>query len=157
MSKRLARFLKERELQYEIVHHMRDYTARETALDTETPPREFAKTVFLRVDDGFAMAVLPASEFISEKRLREALPAHTVRLASEEEIAPLCPDCALGAAPPFGNLYGLPVYVSPILAKCKHITFNAGTHVDAIRMAYEDYERAVAPTILPLSRHDAAA
>ena len=62
------------------------------------------------------MAVLPASKDLALARLRKALGAQEVRLAHESDVHPLCPDCETGAAPPFGNLYGLPVYASASLA-----------------------------------------
>jgi Ala-tRNA(Pro) deacylase len=52
-------------------------------------------------------------------------------------------------------LYGLPTYASPILACDERITFNAGTHRDAVRIAYADYKRLVQPTVISLSRHEA--
>ena len=114
---RLESFLDEHRVSYETIHHRKDYTARETAEDTHTPAKEFAKTVFLCIDGRYAMAVLPASEFISSKKVRRSLGAGEVRLATEGEVREACPDCDVGAAPPFGNLYNLPVYVSPALAK----------------------------------------
>jgi Ala-tRNA(Pro) deacylase len=77
-----------------------------------------------------------------------------VRLASEWEMQDLCPDAEVGAAPPFGNLYGLPTYVSPVLTRDERITFNAGTHEDAVRMAYADWDRLVGPKVIPMSRHE---
>ncbi len=152
ISKRLQSFLDEHAVPYEVIHHRRDYTAQETAADTHTPGKEFAKTVMLWVDGNYAMAVLPAHRMVDFDKLRQALSAKEVKLASEDEIRELCPDCEAGAVPPFGNLYSLPVYVSEDTAEDERITFNAGTHEDAIRMAYKDFEKLVQPTILQLSR-----
>jgi Ala-tRNA(Pro) deacylase len=69
-----------------------------------------------------------------EKRARVV--GHPVRLATEAEFASLFPDCELGAMPPLGELYGLPVYVDESLSVDKEIIFSAGTHRDAIRMNY---------------------
>jgi Ala-tRNA(Pro) deacylase len=151
---RLRDLLDQRHVEYEVIHHHTDHTARQTAHDTHTPPREFAKTVFVWIDERCAMAVLPADRLVSEEKLRRALSAKLVRLASEEEFEALCPDCEMGAAPPFGNLYDLPVYVSPSLAEDEQITFNAGSHQDAIRMAYADFVKLVEPRVVPLASHD---
>jgi Ala-tRNA(Pro) deacylase len=154
ISKKLKEFLSKERVHYEKVHHPTDYTARETAADTHTPNKEFAKTVFLRIDGSYAMAVLPADEFVSFKRVRGELDAEEVRLATEPESRRLCPDCDVGAAPPFGNLYDLPVYVSTEIAEDERITFNAGSHEEAIRLPYRDFERLVHPRVIPLSKHD---
>ena len=80
---------------------------------------------------------------MAPSRLARSLAADEVRLASEFEIADLCPDCEVGAAPPFGVLFDLPTYASPALARDEKITFNAGTHRDAVRISWADFERLV--------------
>ena len=144
-------FLDQHHVKYEAIAHAPDFTAQETAAHTHTPGREFAKTVILETDEGHAMAVLPAHHRVDLAKVREALASRKVRLASEPEMARLCPDCETGAVPPFGNLYGLPVWVSPILAHDEWITFNAGTHQDALRMKFADFEKLVAPRVTDLS------
>jgi Ala-tRNA(Pro) deacylase len=74
-----------------------------------------------------------------------------VELAREEDFAKLFPGCELGAEPPFGNLYNLPVYVDISLREDAEIVFNAGTHTETIRMAYADFEAIVKPIVAPLS------
>ena len=76
-----------------------------------------------------------------------------MELASEEEFAELFPDCEVGAMPPLGNLYGLPVYVASTLAEDEEIVFNAGTHTDVIRMKYSDFARLVSPEVGEFSVH----
>ncbi|HEX9370883.1 MAG TPA: YbaK/EbsC family protein [Roseiflexaceae bacterium] len=148
----LTTFLKDNAVDFEIVHHRRDYTAQETAADTRTPGRAFAKTVIVWVDGSYAMVVLPAHHQIDFRKLRHELDAMIVRLASEEECRDLCPECETGALPPFGNLYEVPVYVSNVLSEAEKITFNAGSHADAIRMDYHDWRKLVRPRVLDLSK-----
>ncbi len=154
IAPRLQRFLDEVGVSYEHLRHRTDYTSKQAAVDTDTTEREFAKTVFVTIDDRPAMVVLPASRFVDEVTLRDALGAKEVRLVDEDRVAALCPDCAVGAAPPFGNLYDLPVYVSPELREDERITFNAGSHEHALRMAYSVFERLVRPQIVRLSEED---
>jgi len=151
---RIHALLDERQVGYEVVEHKPDHTALQTAWDTHTPSREFAKTVFVEVDGECAMAVLTASEQLSVQRLRASVAATSVRLLDEGEIDKICPDCELGAAPPFGNLYGVPVFVSPRLCEDDTITFNGGTHREAIRMRYEDFERLVLPRVVSMAVGD---
>jgi Ala-tRNA(Pro) deacylase len=151
---RLESLLEAQEVDYETVYHPKDYTAMKAAADTHTPPEEFAKSVILKVDGKLVMAVLPASETVALKRVREALGAGEVEVAHEEELKGVCPDSQLGAWPPFGSLYELPVYVSTSLAEDEEITFNAGSHDHAIRVRYADYARLESPAVIPLCRHD---
>lgn len=157
ITKRLRDLLDANDIEYELIHHHADYRAEHTAADTHTPQREFAKTVFLWVDGSYALAVLPASHSVSMRKLCRNLPAREVRLASEWEMEDLCPDAEVGAAPPFGNLYGLPVYLSPVLAQDERITFNAGSHTDVVRILYSDFERLVQPRVVSLSKHEGEA
>jgi Ala-tRNA(Pro) deacylase len=156
IDSRLQKLLDEHGVDYEIIHHREDFRARTTAEDTHTPPEEFAKTVLLRVDDGYALAVLPATHYVAPSHLARSIGAREVRLASELEMQERMPDCEVGSAPPFGVLYDLPVYASPLLAEDERITFNAGTHRDAVRMAWADYARLAKPEIVHVSRHEEA-
>lgn len=148
---KLRSALESQALQFETIHHHRKFTAQMTAQDTHTPGKEFAKAVILRVDGKYAMAVLPAHHRIDLKDLRRALNAGDIRLATEEEIYAVCPDCEIGAEPPFGNLYGMPVYLSSWMAGDEFITFKAGAHDYAIRMRFSDYLRLVKPDVLDFS------
>jgi Ala-tRNA(Pro) deacylase len=151
---RLQKCLDENVVEYEVISHKTDYRARVTARDTKTPGAEFAKTVFVMIDDRPAMAVVPASRDVALARLRDVAAAGEVCLATEDEIEAICPDCEVGAAPPFGNLYDLPVYVSLSLAADEQITFNAGTHTDAVRMRYSDFARLVDPVVIAICKHE---
>lgn len=149
---RVRRFLEEREIFFEMLHHRRDYTAQETAQDTHTPGREFAKAVVVCVDGDYLIAALPAHHHVDLEKLRRALSAKHARLATEEEMARLFPDCDVGAEPPFGILYGLPTYLAVALEDDEWITFNAGTHEEVIRMRFRDFERLVHARLIDLSK-----
>ena len=150
----LQKLLDDADVEYEILHHKEDFRALATARDTHTPPAEFAKTVVLWIDGGYALAVLPADHSVALHRLERSLDADEVRLATETEMRELMPDCEVGAAPPFGALHGLPTYGCPNLERDERITFNAGTHRDAVRMSWADYVRLAEPAMVPMSRHE---
>lgn len=83
--------------------------------------------------------------------LAKAALARQAELVNEEEMERVFPDCELGAEPPLGELYGLPVYVSVALADAKTITFNAGTHEQAVRMSYEEFAHMAQPIVADCS------
>lgn len=122
-------------------------TARETADAERMPAHEFAKCVVYYCEKGFGMAVVPADEFVDLGALGRLLPATYIRLANEGEIAEVFQDCELGAMPPFGNIYNMPVVVDREVAAQRFIAFTIGTHRDVIRMSFEDYERLVMPLV----------
>jgi len=148
MLPRLLALLDERQVSYSHHVHPIAYTARELALAEHLPPREIAKVVVFYGERGYGMAVLPADFVVDIEDLKAVLDLERLRLATEKELAELFPDCDLGAMPPFGNLYGLPVYVDASVARQQTIAFNAGTHRDVVHMRYFAYEALVQPSVV---------
>lgn len=145
---RLKEFLDSHDVKYVTLEHSKAFTAAEIAALAHVPGREMAKTVMVDVDGHMAMAVLPASLRVSFDQLRAAIGAQTVMLSNERDFVERFPGCEVGAMPPFGNLYGMEVYVADSLARQEEIAFNAGTHTEVIRMAWTDYERLVQPLVM---------
>jgi Ala-tRNA(Pro) deacylase len=139
-------------VEYEVITHNFDSTAIETAADTHTPRLEFAKTIVVEADRKYLLAVLPAHHKIDLDALAKALDLRHVSLVPESLLLKLFPDCAPGTTPPFGAYYHMPVIVAAPMAMDKHITFNAGSHVVAIRMSYADFERLVHPRVVAFSQ-----
>ena len=144
----LRDFLDRNRIKYVVISHSPAHTAQEIAASAHIPGRAMAKTVIVKLDGRLAMAVLPASEMVDLELLADAAFAQRAELADEGEFAGRFPDCQLGAMPPFGNLYGMDVYVADSLAEDDEIAFNAGSHTELVRMAYPDYARLVKPRIL---------
>jgi Ala-tRNA(Pro) deacylase len=145
---KLKDFLDSENIQYVVISHSPAFTAQQIAASAHVKGRELAKTVMVKIDGHLAMAVLPASQKVDLERLRETAGADQVELASEREFRDYFPDCDLGAMPPFGNLYGLEVYVADGLTEDDEIAFNAGSFTELVRMSYGDFERLVQPTVL---------
>jgi Ala-tRNA(Pro) deacylase len=144
----LREFLDRNRIKYVVISHSPAHTAQEIAASAHISGRAMAKTVIVKLDDRLAMAVLPASEMVDLELLADAAFARQAALADEEEFGDRFPDCQLGAMPPFGNLYGMDVYVADSLAEDDEIAFNAGSYTELVRMAYPDYARLVKPRIL---------
>ncbi len=130
-------FLSSHHVDFRIVTHPTAYTAQEEAAVSHVPGREWAKTVVCFADQEPILAVLPAHYAIDFERLRVATGAARIRLATEAEMVGLYPGCEAGAMPPLGPLYNQRVFVDASLAKDEDVVFNAGTHVDAVRMRYQ--------------------
>ena len=116
--------------------------------------KELAKTVIVRMDEGLVMAVLPASDSVDVELFEQSTGAKQMEIATEDEFKDMFPDCELGAMPPFGNLYSIPVFVSPRLAEDEQIAFNAGTHTELVQLAYADFVKLVSPVVCKLSSRD---
>lgn len=148
--KKLKEALDEAKIPYEVFNHALAYTAQEIAAKQHFSGKEMAKVVMLDVDGTLVMGVIPGSRKISLDMVRASLGANKARLATEDEFISRFPNCEIGAMPPFGNLFGLKVYVDPSLEEDEHIYFNAGSHVQTVRLKYEDFARLVNPQVARL-------
>jgi len=146
-AKKLKEFLDSHKVKYTTVTHPRAYTAQEIASLAHVHGDEFAKTVIAKVDGEMVMAVLPASCHVDLRLLKEAAKGKKIALATETDFRDRFPGCETGAMPPFGQLYGMPVYVEENLTREKDIAFNAGTHEELIRLAYSDFAKLVKPKV----------
>lgn len=144
----LLNYLDENNVGYVTLYHSPAYTAQGIAGLAHIPGQELAKTVIVLLDGKLVMAVLPANYHVDLMLLKKWAKAKTVELASEEEFQGRFAGCETGAMPPFGNIFGIPVYAERSLEKDKEIAFNAGTHRELIRMRWEDYKRLVQPTMM---------
>lgn len=143
--RRLKTFLEQKDVRYTQQLHATAYTAAGVASVIHVRGKDMAKAVMVLADDKLVMLVIPASTHLRLRNVKQALRAREVFLASEADFAHIFPDCEVGAMPPFGNLYGIPVFVDESLTKDKEIAFNAGTHREIMKMSYEDYARVVSP------------
>jgi len=149
--KKIRDFLDSNKIKYTIIEHSPAYTAQEIAAAAHISGKEVAKAVMIKIDGEMAMAVLPASYKINFDRLKELLGTEKVRLAYEQEFLDTFPDCEVGAMPPFGNLYGMDVYVAESLSEDEEIAFNACSHTELIKMSFKDFERLVKPKMFKFS------
>jgi Ala-tRNA(Pro) deacylase len=143
--------------QFALTSHPQAFTACEVAAAEHLPAREVAKTVVVFGDGAYHMIVIPASRLVDFHEVRGGLGFSQVRMAAEMELAELFQDCELGAMPPLGPLYNLPVYLDATLASQDTIAFNAGTHREVIHMRTAEFRRLVSPHIVSLVREPATA
>ncbi|MBM4065697.1 MAG: YbaK/EbsC family protein [Planctomycetes bacterium] len=148
---KLKEFLDSNSIKYVTIGHSRAFTAQETAVSAHIPVKELAKTVMVKIDGKMAMAVLPASSKVDFDLLKKATRAVTIEIANEKEFKDLFPDCEIGAMPPFGNLYGMEVFVAKSLTEDREIAFNAGSHRELVKLTYKDFEKLVKPKVITFS------
>jgi Ala-tRNA(Pro) deacylase len=142
-AQKLKEFLDRHGIKYATTSHSLAYTAQEIAASAHIAGQELAKTVMVKIDDKMAMAVLPASYKVSFDLLKKAAVASKVELANEQEFRDMFPELEVGAMPPFGNLYGMEVFVDESLSQDDEVAFNDGSHTELMKLAYRDFERLV--------------
>ena len=145
-AEKVRRHLMEHGIAYEVTEHREAFTAQEVAAALHEPGARVAKVVMLLADGRLVMAVLAAPDHVSLSRARAAIGGKEVRLANEEEFGAAFPDCDLGAAPPFGGLYGMPVYLAHGLLAADTLVFPAGSHRHSMRLTLAAYREAAHPT-----------
>lgn len=143
----LLRYLNDNCIEYKVMEHVPAFSAHDTAVATHVPERELTKAILIRIDDKFWMSVLRADHRVNTQAIKRAFSAKNVHLAHEEDLESLFPDCQVGAMPPFGNLYGLPVLVDESVNEDEEIVFNACTHTKVVRMKFTDFKNLVKPLI----------
>ena len=149
--RKLKEILDQAKIPYEVYNHPSAYTAQEIAASQHIPGREMAKVVILKIDSSLVMAVVPASKLVSIAMVKSSLACRQATLATEDEFASRFPECEIGAMPPFGTLFGLPVYVDPALEQDETVFFNAGNHQQTVRLKYRDFKELVKPQVVPLT------
>lgn len=152
-KEKLELYLQSEGVAFEAHQHRPAFSAQEVAESEHVPGKQVAKVVVVWADHQLVMLVLPASYHVDVAHLDALLGAKHVRLADEKELGVVFPDCEVGAMPPFGNLYDLPVYVDTALTEAETIVVAAGTHTDTLHLAYADYARLVKPNIATFAEH----
>jgi Ala-tRNA(Pro) deacylase len=150
IPKQLLNCLDQSGAAYEILQHPEAVTAQRIAQAAHIKARHQAKVVMVNSNGQDLMTVIPADRRIDLLKV-EKLTGKPASLETEQDFKSVFHDCALGAMPPFGNLYGLPTYVDQKLAQEDYIVFEAGTHTDAIKVKYSDYEKIVRPQVADLA------
>jgi Ala-tRNA(Pro) deacylase len=146
--RKMKQFLDRENVKYVTISHSPAYTAQEVAQSAHIKGKDLAKTVIVELDGKMAMAVLPANRKIVLQDLREVTGCEEVKFASEDEFKARFADCETGAMPPFGNLYGMDVFMAEALTHNDEIAFNAGSHTEVVKLARHDFERLVQPKVL---------
>lgn len=150
-KERLEAYLTEHQVDFQEQRHERAFSAQRIAESEHVSSKKVAKVVVLFVDAQPGCFVLPAAYHVDLEKVRAILGAKDVSLAREDELVQVFPDCEPGSMPPFGNLYGIPVYVDNSLAAEDVIVFAIGTYTDTMSLKYADFERLVQPRVLPFA------
>lgn len=140
-------YLRQSNTAYTVFPHRPAFSALEEALVSHMPPRDWAKVVVCFAGGEPIQAVVPADLHIDLARLAKLAGVDMLRLATEDELDWLFPDCERGAMPPLGPMYRQRVFVDAALASEPEIVFNAGTHADGVIMKYADFARLAQPIV----------
>jgi Ala-tRNA(Pro) deacylase len=131
-------------IKYEVMNHEPTFTSEQSARARGTEMKQGAKALVMKTDDAYIMAVLSAAKKVDSAKLREVANTTNLHFVDKDKVFELT-GCKVGAVPPFGNLFGLKVFVDISLGENEIIAFNAGSNSRSIKMRYEDYIKLVLP------------
>ena len=144
---RVESYLDELGVSYRKVPHPLTMTAQGLASATHVSGKMVAKPVVVRVDGENVMCVVPAHLHVDLERVADVMDAEETRLLTEDELEEICSDCELGAEVPIGQLYDLPTLMDARLEEYDQVMFQAGNHLEAIRMRMSDFEAIANPIV----------
>jgi Ala-tRNA(Pro) deacylase len=131
--------------------HPRAVTAQELAQALHVTGYRVAKSVIVRADQRLWICLIPATATLDLEKVREVLGTREARLATEDEFAERFPECELGAEPPFGKLYDLPVLMDDSLEVAEDLLLRAGSHEEALEVSIEDFVGLESPRMASIS------
>jgi Ala-tRNA(Pro) deacylase len=143
----VQQFLRQRNVPFTPMPHQPTFDAQSLALAVHVPGQEVAKSVLLRCDRQYVLALLPATHTVDLHGVKELLGCEHVALATEAECGSHFADCELGALPPFGSEYAMRTIMDRTLTADEEIVFEGNTHREAIRMRTEDFQRLEQPLV----------
>ena len=146
-------FLDQLGIQYRVSRHPTTYTAQDLAAAEHIPGRKVIKPVVVKADGRFVMCALPASHRVDLDTLRDQLQVRDVELADENALHEMFPECEVGAEPPIGCLFGMQTLMDESLFADDRVTFQAGTHQDAVTMTLADYRKVASPEVAYFGKH----
>jgi Ala-tRNA(Pro) deacylase len=153
IAAKLKKYLDANKVKYKALKHKLAYTAQEIAAAQKVPGKRVVKSVLVKVDERYILAVLPAIHLIDTDKFKKILKCKTLKIAREKDIEKAIPDYEPGAMPPFGNLFNLDTYADKILIEDSEIVFNGGTHKDTVKMKFSDFEKLAKPRIAEFGKH----
>jgi Ala-tRNA(Pro) deacylase len=139
--------LEEAGVPFQELHHNDAYTAQSLAEREHVSGHHVAKVVAVIADGRPVELILPASRRVNLQKVRDILTAENVRLATEPELQQYFADCEIGAIPAMRHWKDVDVLMDDTLRVEGDIVFPAGTHCDAVRIAFEAWFRVVNPRV----------
>ncbi|MDP4001242.1 MAG: YbaK/EbsC family protein [bacterium] len=144
INKKLEKLLEQNKIKYETIEHRKVYTAFDSAETQHVKLAEVAKAVLLKSKNDLYLAVLPAGNNTDFKKLSKII-GDKISMAKEKDITSKL-KTKVGLVTPFGNLFGIKVYLDNKLKKAKKIILPAGSYTESVRISTKDYIKLETPT-----------
>lgn len=138
IATRLKNYIESAGVPYDIVAHQRTSTSQQSAVAAHVPGSRMAKGVVIHHELGYALAVVPSTHRVELGALQDLMDKR-LGLASEDETGSLFQDCDVGAIPPIGAAYGVPVILDESINDAADIYFEGGDHKTLVHVSGRDF------------------
>lgn len=144
IANKLKQYLDNEHVDYDIIQHPYADTSMKVAQNAHISGENIAKAVLLHDDDGYVLAIVPATHKVRLGKLHKKFKRHNLALADESDILELFDDCSIGAIPALGKAYNMDVIYDDTFNKRNDIYFEAGDHTNLVHMRKADFRKLLA-------------
>ena len=143
---KIKELFESKNIKYEVSEHEKVHTSEEAASVRGEKVEEGAKALIFRSEGKFYMFVIAGNERIDYKKAKEEIGKDRISMATPEEVKEVS-GVEVGAVPPLGNLFNIPVYFDKSVLETEYACFSAGSHYKSIKLKSEDLKKAVEPIV----------
>ncbi|OUR96285.1 hypothetical protein A9Q84_07970 [Halobacteriovorax marinus] len=148
---KIKSYLEDSKYHFQVIEHSPTERSLENLSTAKCPPTQLAKVLVFEINKRKSFVILPSDELVHLGTLKDELETGQVKMLRESDLEEYFNDCEVGATPPFGGLYNMPIYLSSHFQKDQEMYFNGGTHTDLVRMPYQEFLIVEHPTIANFS------
>jgi len=154
ISKKILAYLSDKKYKLEIIEHKTTYTAWDTSQTEKVKPQEVAKSLVMKADGDYLVAVISANRNLDKQKLLKV--ANALRKKNKEKAYKKI-DFAkeawmkknligkVGAVPAFNGLLKLPIYMDSLILKNKKIFIGSGEYESSFRILVSQYVKIENP------------
>lgn len=142
ISQKLVKFLEKNKVKYEVVRHRTVFTAFDKAATLKVKPSVIGKTLVLKAGSELVVVLAPGNKNIDLAKIKKATKATKVGFISEKVMKNKFRGFKMGAIPPFGDLFKMPVFIDKRLLKEKNILVNSGVYEESIKISPKVFEKS---------------
>lgn len=139
----LEQYLDDRGVPYDVTTHEHTLCSSATAHASSIPEDNLAKGVLMRRNDGYLLAIVPASCHVQIEALSNWL-QQPIELATETEASMIFGDCELGSVPPVAGAYGLMAVMDDSFEGFDDIYFEGGDHRTLVHVTGQNFHSLMA-------------
>jgi Ala-tRNA(Pro) deacylase len=137
----LEKYLDEKGVDYEVLTHRHTEDSLHTAEAAHVTGDKLAKAVVLEDEDGYLVAVIPATFKLKMGRVHEFTGRNHLAMADEDVLSRLFKDCEFGAVPAVANAYGLETVWEETLAYAETVYCEGGDHASLFKVRGSDFKK----------------